>query len=219
MQSPEVVHLFSVPLSRSRHPNPEQLNAALKLCIQAQEQTGPRNPRPITQRNAPVFESDFNLFRSSDPAVQELKAFCWGQMLSMIAMLSGYDRATVSRLNIYNDCWFHVTRRGGFFGLHNHPNASWSGVYCVDPGEHDPGCTDSGMLTFVNPMVMSNMYVDPANANLRLPFSTQIANVSLEAGQLVMFPSWLLHDVKPFEGEGERITIAFNCWFTLSDPA
>jgi Putative 2OG-Fe(II) oxygenase len=32
-----------------------------------------------------------------------------------------------------------------------------------------------------------------------------------------MFPSWVLHDVKPFEGEGERITIAFNCWFRLPD--
>jgi len=27
----------------------------------------------------------------------------------------------------------------------------------------------------------------------------------------------VLHDVKPFEGEGERITIAFNCWFRLPD--
>ena len=35
--------------------------------------------------------------------------------------------------------------------------------------------------------------------------------------QLVMFPSWVLHDVKPFEGDGERITVAFNCWFTLPD--
>jgi hypothetical protein len=26
-----------------------------------------------------------------------------------------------------------------------------------------------------------------------------------------------LHDVKPFEGEGERITVAFNCWFSLKD--
>ena len=38
-------------------------------------------------------------------------------------------------------------------------------------------------------------------------------------GELVMFPSWVLHDVKPFEGEGERITIAFNCWFNLPDLA
>lgn len=217
MQGPEIINLFSVPLSRSQLPNPQALNAGLKRFILERERSGPRNPRPITMRNAPVFESDFNLFRSNDPAVQELKGFCWNQMLSLIAAVNGYDLPTVNRLNIFNDCWFHVTRRGGFFGLHNHPNASWSGVYCVDPGQHDPGRQDSGLLTFVNPMLMNTMHVDAANANMQLPFSNQLASVSLEAGQLILFPSWLLHDVKPFEGEGERITVAFNCWFTLSD--
>lgn len=219
MQPPELLPLFSVPFARSRHPDHEPLNGALKQFIYAQEQTGPRNPRPLTQRNMAVFESDFNLFRMNNPAVQELKAYCWNQLLSLIATLNGYDLPTVRRLNIFNDCWFHVTRRGGFFGLHNHPNASWSGVYCVDPGKHDPGKIDSGQLTFVNPTVMSAMHMDAANANMKLPYSSQIAKASLEAGQLVLFPSWLLHDVKPYEGEGERITIAFNCWFTLADPA
>jgi uncharacterized protein (TIGR02466 family) len=219
MPAPEILNLFTVPFARSRHPTPELLNPALKRLIYAQEKSGPPNPHPYTQRNAEVFESDFNLFRINDPAVQELKAFCWNQLLSLIATLNGYDLPMINRLNIFNDCWFHVTRRGGYFGLHNHPNASWSGVYCVDPGKHDPGRQDSGTLTLVNPMATSAMHLDAANSNMKLPFSHQIANLSLEAGQLVMFPSWLLHDVKPFEGEGERITIAFNCWFTLSDPA
>jgi uncharacterized protein (TIGR02466 family) len=219
MPSPELINLFSVPFARSRHPNSELLNEALKGLIQAQEKSGLPNPRPLTLRNTRVFESDFNLFRMNDPAVQELKAFCWNQLLALIATLNGYDLPTINRLKIYNDCWFHVTRRGGFFGLHNHPNASWSGVYCVEPGQHDPGKRESGLLTFVNPMIMSAMHMDASNANLKLPFSPVIATISLEAGQLVMFPSWLLHDVKPFEGEGERITIAFNCWFTLPDPA
>jgi hypothetical protein len=30
------------------------------------------------------------------------------------------------------------------------------------------------------------------------------------AGHLLMFPSWLEHRVEKFEGEGERISIAFN---------
>jgi uncharacterized protein (TIGR02466 family) len=173
----------------------------------------------LTQRNAQLFESHFNLFRSSDPAIQELKIFCWDQLLALIGRLNGYDLATLHRLQIYNDCWFHVTRRGGFFGLHNHPNASWSGVYCVDPGLHDSDKKDSGRLTFVNPTIMSAMHLDAGNDNMKLPYGYQVASLSLEAGQLVMFPSWVLHDVKPFEGEGERITIAFNCWFTLPNPA
>ena len=49
--------------------------------------------------------------------------------------------------------------------------------------------------------------------------ATQAGIDTLRAGgQLVLFPSWVLHDVKPFEGEGERITVAFNCWFGTKQP-
>jgi hypothetical protein len=218
MSTPKLMHMFAVPFAFSNCANGPQLNPALKRYIFAQEGSGAAaNPRPFTQRNAATFESHFNLFRDSDPAVQELKKFCFEQLLGVIGSLNGYDVATLQRLQIFNDCWFHVTRRGGFFGLHNHPNASWSGVYCVDPGQHDAGKKDSGVLSFVSPMITSAMHVDAGTAKLPLPYGPQIANVSLEAGQLVLFPSWVLHDVKPFEGEGTRITIAFNCWFTLPD--
>jgi uncharacterized protein (TIGR02466 family) len=216
MPPPDLVSMFAVPFGFSRHPAAAQLNPALKRYLFAQEQSGTAaNPRPLTQRNAAVFESHFNLFRENDPAVQELKAFCWDQLLALIGRLNGYDLATLQRLQIYNDCWFHITRRGGFFGLHNHPNASWSGVYCVDPGRPDSERQDNGLLCFVSPMITSAMHVDAGVARMQLPYGYQVAKVRLDAGQLVIFPSWVLHDVKPFEGEGERITISFNCWFNL----
>ena len=220
MPPPELVNMFAVPFSFSRHPTHARLNLALKRTLFDLESSGAAaNPHPQTQRNAALFESHFNLFRHPDPAIQELKEFCWDQLLALIGRLNGYDLPTLHRLQIYNDCWFHITRRGGFFGLHNHPNASWSGVYCVDPGQHDPGKRDSGRLTFVNPTIMSAMHMDAGISNMQLPYAHQVAGLSLEAGQLVMFPSWVLHDVKPFEGDGTRITIAFNCWFTLPDQA
>ena len=216
---PELINMFAVPFAFSRYPAPEPLNVALKHSLLAMERDKATNPRPLTQRNAAVFESHFDLFRSEDPAIQELKTFCWHQLLALIGRLNGYDVATVNRLQMYNDCWFHVTRRGGYFGLHNHPNASWSGVYCVDPGKHDADRKHSGLLSFVNPMLMSGMHLDAGTAKVTLPYGHQSADVALEAGQLVLFPSWVLHDVKPYEGSGERITIAFNCWFTLPDDA
>jgi uncharacterized protein (TIGR02466 family) len=219
MKPPELVNLFAVPFGLSRYPEHARLNPQLRQILLAIEKTGTAaNPRPLTQRNAALFESHFDLFRVTDPAIQELKAFCWNQLLSMIGTLNGYDLPTLKKLDIYNDCWFHVTRRGGFFGLHNHPNASWSGVYCVEPGQDDPDRKDSGQLCFVNPTISSAMHIDAANARMQLPYAHHVASMRLEAGQLVLFPSWVLHDVKPFEGEGERITIAFNCWFTLPDP-
>ncbi len=217
MPPPDIVNMFAVPFAFSRHPSFDLLNARLVPFIRRLESEGKSNPRPLAQRNAALFESHFNLFREPDQAVQALKVFCWEQLYSVIGRLNGYDRKTLERLQIYNECWFHVTRRGGFFGLHNHPNASWSGVYCVDPGRHDPDKQHSGALNFVNPAIASAMHMDAGIANMPLPYGQQLAAVSLEPGQLVLFPSWVLHDVKPFEGEGERITIAFNCWFTLPD--
>ena len=35
-------------------------------------------------------------------------------------------------------------------------------------------------------------------------------NFKLQAGQLVMFPSYLMHEVAPYAGHTERITVAFG---------
>lgn len=219
MQGPEIQPMFAVPMALSRYPHHERLNPALRALALELEAQGPAaaNKNPLTVRNPALFETHFDLFRMDHPALAEIKAFCWNQLVSVISYLNGYDAATLRRLQLYNDAWLHVTRRGGFFGLHNHPNASWSGVYCVSPGQHDPGRRSSGALTFVNPATMSAMHLDAGNGRMTMPFDLGLRTVHFEAGQLLLFPSWVLHDVKPFEGEGERITLAFNCWFTLPD--
>lgn len=215
----QLMPFFAVPFAFAKYENSAALHAELKDVFRARAAEGARyaNPRPLTQRNPQVFESNFELFRSPEQCIQQLKEFCWQHLLQLIAELNGYDAAMLQRLLIYSDSWFHVTRRGGFFGLHNHPMASWSGVYCVDPGQHDADKPDSGLLSFVNPTVASSMYLDVANTSMRGPFSNHIRHVRLEPGQLVLFPSWVLHDVKPYEGDTERITVAFNCWFQLRE--
>jgi hypothetical protein len=218
MSAPEILPMFAVPFGFSQYEAPGPLNQALRQFILAQEALGARNPRPLTQRNNALFESNFDLFRQPDPAVQELKRFCWDRMLAVIGQLNGYTLETLERLEIFNDAWAHVTRRGGYFSLHNHPNASWSGVYCVDPGAHDADRPDSGVLSFLGPTTTSAMHLDAGNARIPPPFGSQMRNLKLEAGRLVLFPSWVLHEVKPYEGPGERITVAFNCWFNLPDP-
>lgn len=215
----EIIPFFATPFAFSRLPEADGLNRELRDLFLARSAEGGAhaNPRPITQRNASTFESRFDLFRDPAPALQKLKDFCFSEMLRVICELNGYDQAMRSQLLIYNDAWFHVSRRGGFFGLHNHPNASWSGVYCVDPGRSDADRKESGALCFVNPVLQSSMHLDAGNVRLSGAFAGGVRSLRMEPGQLVLFPSWVLHDVKPFEGEGERITVAFNCWFALKD--
>lgn len=212
---------FAVPFVFSKREDGDGLNRELRELFLAREQQGERyaNPNPYTLRNSALFESNFDLFQWPEPCVQQLREFCWGQLMRTISEINGYDPVFQRRLRIGSDAWFHITRRGGFFGIHNHPMASWSGVYCVSGGEHDAGQQDSGLLTFINPFVMTTMFVDAGTAQMRAPFSHASRSYRLEPGQLVLFPSWVLHEVKPFHGEGERITVAFNTWFHVSEGA
>ena len=37
--------------------------------------------------------------------------------------------------------------------------------------------------------------------------------IRLTEGQLIMFPSYVFHEVAPYYGRDTRITVATNCWF------
>ena len=44
------------------------------------------------------------------------------------------------------------------------------------------------------------------------PFGFGETAFNLRAGQLLLFPSYLMHEVAPYFGQRERITVAFNAW-------
>jgi hypothetical protein len=123
----------------------------------------------------------------------------------------GTTPETLAKLRFQYHAWFHITRHGGYQGLHNHQNASWSGIFCVDPGDELPERPDSGRVRFHDPRAGAQMYADAGNAQLRLPYQHGGFDVTHRAGRLVMFPSHLFHEIFPYQGERPRIVIAFNC--------
>lgn len=210
--------LFAVPLVETQHPDPSRLNQELRELFLAQEAEGVRyaNPHSLMKIRPGLFESDFNVFAWPEPAIQSLREFCWNALSRTIAQLNQYGPEQMEKLLIRSHTWFHVTRHGGSFDLHNHPMASWSGVYCVDPGDSPASDTDSGALTFANPMNLAHMFMDAANSRIRRPYGAGDFVYPSQPGRLVLFPSWVLHLVQPYRGQRERITVAFNCWFDLS---
>lgn len=193
------------------------LNDELKALLLAREAGGARyaNPNPSLQQQPGVFESDFNLFSWPEACVQRLRSFCWATLGRTIGQLNDYSAQEMQRLQIFSHTWFHITRSGGFTILHTHPMASWSGVYCITPGESPEGKPDSGVLRFHNPHHYSNYFMDAGNARFKSPYHHGTWNLRLQPGQLVLFPSWLQHEVLTFHGSDERITVAFNCWFGM----
>jgi uncharacterized protein (TIGR02466 family) len=220
--SSTIITAFAVPIVSVQMEHGDALNAELRRFFIQCESEGDRyaNPDPFTHRNASLFESQFTLFDWRHPAIGTLRDFCIGHLYQAVGELNGYDLDTLQKLHIAHESWFHLTRRGGYFGVHNHPMHSWSGVYCVCQ-EGDDGNDDSGKLTFINPFASNTMFVDMASHKLKPPFQIGSIPTRLKPGQLVIFPSWLLHEVTPFEPEGEglRITVAFNARFRLDGVA
>lgn len=215
----ELQTAFAVPVVRAAHPAPEALNQALRALFLEREAQGERyrNPQPTMNIRPGLFESRFDLFDWPDAPIGELRGFCWSALFKTVADLAGYGPQDTNQLEIRSTAWFHVTRRGGYFGQHNHPMASWSGVYSVDAGDDRSGHPDSGALVFAHPFGMATAWTDLGNANMREPWAVRPLSLRLKPGELVIFPSWLMHQVMPFQGDGERITVAFNAWFRRRD--
>jgi len=110
--------------------------------------------------------------------------------------------------------WFQMSNGGAFHDVHSHGNCSWSGVYCVqvDPQErrvsHPTYGPANGVTRFFGPRFerLGGARIDMGNAYL------QDAHLDFDPvpGQLLIFPSWLVHQALPYGGEQERVIISFN---------
>ena len=206
--------IFAVPLGEARLVPCERLNRELEALFLARENDEHRNPMPSHVPQDEVFESRFNLFRWPEACVQELRSFMLDTVAHTVLRATTLRPEELTRLKFHNHTWFHITRNAGSFVAHNHPMASWSAVYCVRvgemPGGDHPG---SGVLRLFDPRPGANAYRDPANERLQDMFGLRSIELRLVEGQIVVFPSYLFHDVAPYYGSGTRITVATNCWF------
>jgi hypothetical protein len=205
---------FAVPLGEGRLTGSERLNRELEALFLARETEEYRNPTPTHAQQQEMFESRFNLFLWPEACVQELRAFMLGSVAQTVREASDLRPEELSRMQMHNHTWFHVTRYAGSFVAHNHPLASWSAVYCVRAGERVPDRPDSGVLRLLDPRAGADAYQDIANRRLRTPFAPGCRDIRLEEGQVIVFPSFLFHEVAPFYGRDTRITVATNCWFS-----
>lgn len=204
---------FAVPILEAHLDSCERLNRELEALFLERESDEYRNPTPSHTPQVETFESRFNLFRWTEPCIQELRQFLLDAVARAVMQTSTVTPEELSRLKFQNHTWFHITRYAGSFVAHNHPLASWSAVYCVRAGQEVREHPQSGLLRFFDPRQGANAYLDPANVNLLAPFALGSREFRLAAGDLVVFPSYLFHEVTPFYGPDMRITVATNCWF------
>jgi uncharacterized protein (TIGR02466 family) len=105
------------------------------------------------------------------------------------------------------DCWINIMPRQTVHGLHLHPLSSLSGTYYVHVPPGVPG------IKFEDPRLDRFMAAPPRKLDARLKDRAWIT-VPAKAGHLVLFESWLRHEVVPNPIDAERVSVSFNYnWF------
>jgi uncharacterized protein (TIGR02466 family) len=107
------------------------------------------------------------------------------------------------------DCWVNVMRRHVVHGLHLHPLATISGTYYLQTPR---GCAG---LKLEDPRLDRFMAAPPRRAGAgNQPGNQTWVTIPARAGHVVLFESWLRHEVPPNMSAGERVSISFNySWF------
>ena len=171
------------------------------------------SPQPL-HRN--VYESEFDFLNHPNKAVLQLKQLIHRRLAEAIITTSSIDQKTLLKFKITAESWFHVTRDGGYVRSHNHPQHSWSAIYCVDQGDANPPYDhDAGYLLFSDPRNNAGMFLDMANSELNSDLSFHAKRFRPRNGELILFPSYVWHSVEPYRGERPRITIAANFRFNF----
>ncbi len=105
------------------------------------------------------------------------------------------------------DCWVNIMPRQVVHSLHLHPLSTLSGTYYVQTPRGVPG------LKFEDPRLDRFMAAPPRVADCSVENQSWVV-MPAAAGSLLLFESWLRHEVVPNPVAQERISISFNySWF------
>lgn len=104
---------------------------------------------------------------------------------------------------VMTDCWVNIMPRGVAHSGHLHPLSLLSGTYYVSTPRGAAG------LRLEDPRLERFMAAPPRRRTAPRALRPWVV-LAAQAGRVVLFESWLRHEVPPSRGPGERISISFN---------
>ena len=129
----------------------------------------------------------------------KIKEFCEQHIASYVEKVISPKKP----LEFYiTQSWLNVTRHGESHQQHWHPNSIVSGVFYISTVENDGIC-------FHNPLSKEQEMVNVLSASHNM-FNSGQRILPVKTLDLILFPSWIEHNVNTNQGDEDRISIAFN---------
>ena len=196
--------LFATPVAAVMVPGADVRNQELTdLILHRRAQTA-----SIQASNAGGWHSDRDILQWGGPRVAEIIEIARGVAGQLTADSKGRRIAPLWTVQ----AWANVNAPGDGNISHYHPGSFWSGTYYVDDG----GCGDDtdlgGEFEMLDPRGPApGMYAPGLRfAGEDAASAGAAETIRPKPGLLFVFPSWLLHQVRPYRGRSLRISIAFN---------
>jgi uncharacterized protein (TIGR02466 family) len=104
---------------------------------------------------------------------------------------------------VLDSLWINILEPGGAHSGHIHPHSVISGTIYVDIPD------GASAIRFEDPRLAMMMAAPTRRANAAEDLQTFV-NVTPQAGTILMWESWLRHEVPANRAEAERISISFN---------
>ena len=166
--------------------------------LAADDSAGARWSREHGYRGYTSYAS-LNDLPKRDPAFAGL-----GKLLTRHAIELARDCAfELDRKPRLDSLWVNLLKSGGHHGGHIHPNSIISGTLYVEVPK------GSGDIRFEDPRLPLMMAAPPRAKGAPEELRT-VVSLEPRPGLLLMWESWLRHEVLPGTGRGERLSISFN---------
>jgi uncharacterized protein (TIGR02466 family) len=200
----QVRNLFPTPVAILAVPDAARINDALEACIFAREKEVPS----VRHSNWGGWQSPTDFPDWCGPEGHEVLGIARTLARNLTCDRQGRPLDLKWRLN----AWANVNRQGQGNEFHTHPGAYWSATYYVRDGGTAENPEVGGEFEIQDPRGVAPAMLAPGLA-FRTAGGQSVGAGEMvvpRAGNLVMFPSWLSHGVRPYCGEAVRISIALN---------
>jgi len=167
--------------------------------------------------NGKVLESATDFFYQDLQSCQEIAAICHSNLAKVIVSITDISQQQFSNLVFDYQSWLQIVDNQGFAPYQNHPNGSWTGLFCIDtdsPTEKEP---DNGMFLLHDPRVNANQIADDVNGHYKFPMIHAGIKIQPKPGELYLFPSYQHLENFAYFGNKPRILVWFNAWIRNSN--
>ena len=111
------------------------------------------------------------------------------------------------RKYIITTSWITYTKKGGQSSNHNHRNSFWSGVYYFQD-DYPKGSEHLKLNSTISGL--GDVFFAKNDCQEICANNSEVVNIQPESKMLILFPSYLKHEVSIHQIDKKRLSLAFN---------